>query len=188
MLGQADIAKYLDQCEGSKTAIEEVLSGYIVWKYLRGATSARVLGKLRYLTIYLRVTGRGHIIEEGADVFKILMLEVAGGGGRIGLLPAQTVPGKAVWNAIRRAASLPLVTDSVYGGPGPVHAFLSFAQSQPLPHNETRTPWSEQYFQARVQLGEVPGELPAYSSGNQMTLPLYTSHDHVSANQLVSAN
>ncbi|KAJ7223682.1 hypothetical protein B0H12DRAFT_1213102 [Mycena haematopus] len=142
MLGQAEIAKYFDQCEGSRTAIEEVLSGYIVWKYLKGATSGRVLGKLRYLTIFLQVTGRRHILEVGADVFKVLTLEVALGGGRIGLLPAQTVPGKAVWNAIRRAAPS-IVTDSVYGGPGPVQAFLSLSQSQPLPHQEGRTPWSD---------------------------------------------
>ncbi|KAF8162472.1 hypothetical protein K438DRAFT_1618385 [Mycena galopus ATCC 62051] len=145
MLGQAQIVKYIDQCQGSKTALEEVLSGYIVWKYLKGATSGRVLGKLRYLSIYLRVTGRRHILEEGADVFKILSLEVALGGGRIGLLPATTVPGKAVWNVIRRAASSSLITtDSIYGGPGPVNAFLSPSQSEPLRHHETRTPWSEQ--------------------------------------------
>jgi hypothetical protein len=71
MLGQAEIAKYLDQCNGSRLAIEEVLSAYIVWwadssflvyphifsrKYLKGATSERVLSKLRYLSIFLRVT------------------------------------------------------------------------------------------------------------------------------------
>ncbi|KAF8162474.1 hypothetical protein K438DRAFT_1985120 [Mycena galopus ATCC 62051] len=142
MLGQAEIAKYFDQCLGSKTAIEEVLSGYIVWKYIKGATSERVLLKLRYLSIYLRVTGRRHVLEKGADVFKVLTPEVALGGGRIGLLPATTAPGKAVWNAIRRAASLPLPTDS----------------SQPLRHYETRSPWSERYFVERargVQLGEV---------------------------------
>jgi len=189
MLGQGEIAKYLDQCQGYRTAIEEVLSGYIVWKYLKGATSERVLVKLRYLSIYLRVTGRRHILEVGADVFKILTLEVTLGGGRIGLLPAKTVPGKTVWNQIRRAASSSLITDSVYGGPGPVQAFLSLTQSQPLWYNEGRTPWSERYFAARVQLGEVPSEVLEYSSAGQIitTLPPYASRDHASSNHLVSA-
>ncbi|KAJ7918423.1 hypothetical protein B0H13DRAFT_1607440 [Mycena leptocephala] len=143
MLGQAEIAKYLDQCNGSRLAIEEVLSAYIVWKYLKGATSERVLSKLRYLSIFLRVTGRRHILDVGADAFKVLTLEVALGGGRIGLLPSTTVPGKGAWNVLRRAASSSLVTDSVYGGPGPVQAFLSLSQSRPWRHNETRTPWAE---------------------------------------------
>ncbi|KAJ7109611.1 hypothetical protein C8R43DRAFT_179675 [Mycena crocata] len=148
MLGQAETAKYLDQCGGSLMAIEEVLSAYIVWKYLKGATSERVLTKLRYLTIYLRVTGRHNILEIGADAFKVLTLEVSLGGGRIGLLPSMTVPGKAAWNELRRAASsspraATFVTDSVYGGPGPVHAFLSLSQSQPWRDLEVRTPWAE---------------------------------------------
>ncbi|KAJ6557931.1 hypothetical protein B0H19DRAFT_1149048 [Mycena capillaripes] len=192
MLGQAQIAKYLEQCNGSRLAIEEVLSGYIVWKYLRGATSERVLVKLKYLSIYLRVTGRRHILEVGADAFKVLTLEVALGGGRIGLLPSMTAPGKAVWNEIRRAAaSSSLVTDSVYGGPGPVQAFLSRSQSRPLRSDETRTPWSERYFLARIQHGEVPREvlnltgeifttLPPYASRDDD--PPYTSRDDASAN------
>ncbi|KAJ7487240.1 hypothetical protein B0H11DRAFT_1721373 [Mycena galericulata] len=145
MLGQADIAKYFDQCNGSMLAVEEVLSAYIVWKYLKGATSERVLLKLRYLAIYLKVTGRRHILDEGADAFKALTMEVAFGGGRIGLLPATTIPGKVVWNEIRRATSrsTSLVTDAIYGGPGPVQAFLSLPQSQPFRPNESRTPWLE---------------------------------------------
>ncbi|KAJ7449128.1 hypothetical protein B0H11DRAFT_1743832 [Mycena galericulata] len=145
MLGQTDTAKYLDQCNGSLLALEEVLSAYIVWKYLRGATSERVLLKLGYLARYLKVTGRRHILDAGADVFKALTMEVALGGGRIGKLPARTVPGKAVWNEMRRATSrsTSLVTDGIYGGPGPVQAFLSSPQSQPLHPNESRTPWLE---------------------------------------------
>ncbi|KAJ6478752.1 hypothetical protein C8R47DRAFT_983749, partial [Mycena vitilis] len=144
-VGQAEIAKYLEQCNGSRLAIEEVLSGYIVWKYLKGATSTRVLVKLRYLSLFLRVTGRTHILEAGADAFMVLSLEVALGGGRVGLLPSTTVPGKAVWNDIRRATSTrySLVTDSVYGGPGPVHSFLSIPQSEPIHRDGIRTRWSE---------------------------------------------
>ncbi|KAJ7468100.1 hypothetical protein FB451DRAFT_1352457 [Mycena latifolia] len=149
MLGQAETARYLDQCNGSAVAIEEVLSAYIVWKYFKGATSERVLLKLRYLAIYLRVTGRRHILDAGADQFKVLTMEVAFGGGRIGLLPSVTVPGKAVWNELRRAAPS-LLTDSIYGGPGPVQAFLSRSQSRPFRENEARTPWLERYFVARV--------------------------------------
>ncbi|KAJ6616330.1 hypothetical protein B0H10DRAFT_1799721 [Mycena sp. CBHHK59/15] len=143
MLGQADIAKYLDQCNGSRLAIEEVLSGYIAWKYMKGATSERVLLKLRYLAIYLRVTGRDHILDAGADAFKALTIEVALGGGRIGLLPSMTAPGRAVWNELRRAGAAALATDSVYGGPGPVQTFLSLVQSRPFRENESRTPWAE---------------------------------------------
>ncbi|KAF7360169.1 hypothetical protein MVEN_00745400 [Mycena venus] len=193
MLGQAEIAKRLDQCHGSRQAIEEVLSGYIVWKYLKGATSERVLVKLKYLTIYLRVTGRRHILEVGADALKVLTLEVALGGGRVGLLPAMTVPGKAVWNEIRRvASSSSLVTDAVYGGPGPVQRFLSPSQSHPQRYFRDgeleRTPWAERYFATRVQLGEVLPEA-LYSSAGQIitTLPPYESRDHGSNNQLVMA-
>ncbi|KAJ7108735.1 hypothetical protein C8R44DRAFT_743966 [Mycena epipterygia] len=192
MLGQADIAKYLDQCNGNRIAIEEVLSGYIVWKYLKGATSERVLVKLRYLAIYLRVTGRypsprgrSHILEAGADQIKVLSIEVALGGGRIGLLPSMTMQGKAVWNEIRRAMSsssrAALATDSVYGGPGPVQAFLSRSQSQPFRQNEPRTPWAERYFVARQQLEEymILEDVPGYISAGERvtTLPLYASRD-----------
>ncbi|KAJ7359658.1 hypothetical protein DFH08DRAFT_846663 [Mycena albidolilacea] len=149
MLGQAEISKYFDQCQGCRRAIEEVLSGYISWKYIRGATSERVLVKLRYLTLYLHVTGRRHILEVGADVLRVLTLEVSLGSGRIGVLPATTVPGKAVWNQIRRAAPrastslVRVVTDSVYGGPGPVQEFLSHSESQRSARNYGRAPWAE---------------------------------------------
>ncbi|KAJ7800359.1 hypothetical protein B0H14DRAFT_2899988 [Mycena olivaceomarginata] len=183
MLGQAEISKYFDQCQGCRRAIEEVLSGYISWKYIKGATSERVLIKLRYLTIYLHVTGRRQVLEVGADAFKVLTLEVSLGGGRIGLLPATTVPGKAVWNQIRRAAprvSTSLVTDAVYGGPGPVQEYLSPSQSQPPARNHERTPWAERYFLARVELGDVPPGIleQHYNAGHSiMTLPLYASRD-----------
>ncbi|KAK7044849.1 hypothetical protein R3P38DRAFT_2881241 [Favolaschia claudopus] len=184
MLGQAQIAKYLDQCEGSRTAIEEVLSGYIVWKYIKGATSERVLTKLRYLTIYLRVTGRRHILETAADIFTILSLEVSRGGGRVGLLPTMSVPGKAVWNQIRRAApsTALLATDSVYGGPGPVQAFLSITQSRPSRYNEDPmpTPYSERYFAARILLRGVPPAAMVreqHASAIATTLPPYLSRE-----------
>ncbi|KAJ6557930.1 hypothetical protein B0H19DRAFT_1261507 [Mycena capillaripes] len=184
MLGQTETAKYLDQCSDSRLGIEEVLSAYIVW----GADSERVLVKLGYLSRYLRLTGRCHILEAGAAAFKVLTLEVAFGGGRIGLLPAMTVPGRTVWNELRRAAaSSSLVTDSVYGGPGPVQAFLSRSQSKPLPHNETRTPWAERYFVARVNHGEIPRD-PVGGPGRTIltTLPPYASRDETSTNHVAS--
>ncbi|KAJ6478751.1 hypothetical protein C8R47DRAFT_1138066 [Mycena vitilis] len=142
LLGQTETAKLLEQCNGSRLAIEEVLSAYIVWKYLRGATSERVLVKLGYLSRYLRLTGRSHVLEAGADAFKVLSLEVALGGGRVGLLPGETPQGKAIWNKMRRATSS-LATDAVYGGPGPVQRFISLPQSEPLRQDHGRTPWAE---------------------------------------------
>ncbi|KAJ7734545.1 hypothetical protein DFH07DRAFT_844696 [Mycena maculata] len=182
MLGQAETAKYLDQCNGSRVAIEEVLSAYIVCKYLKGSTSERVLLKLRYLAIYLRVTRRSHILNAGADEFKALTMEVALGGGRIGLLPTVSVPGRAAWNELRRTAATSLVTDSVYGGPGPVQTFLSLSQSQPYRGNESRTPWLDRYFAGRLRIGDMvlPGVVPPdYASDLERltTLPAYASRD-----------
>ncbi|KAJ7060976.1 hypothetical protein C8F01DRAFT_1141439 [Mycena amicta] len=178
MLGQSETARYLDQCEGNLTAIEEVLSAYVVCKYLKGSTSERVLLKIRQLVIYLRVTGRRHILDLAADILKVLTLEVSLGGGRVGLLPSRTVPGKAVWNQLRRETSSPLVTDAVYGGPGPVHSFLSRSQSQPFRHYQTRTPWAERYFLARQEFGEVPILHEYTSAGHRVTtLPVYASRN-----------
>jgi len=56
MLGSSEIAHYLDQCNLDPVAIDEVVSGYIVWKLIRGASTARVLAKLRTLIQYLRFT------------------------------------------------------------------------------------------------------------------------------------
>ncbi|KAJ7621214.1 hypothetical protein FB45DRAFT_1032473 [Roridomyces roridus] len=190
MLTQSNIAKYFDQCTGPDAvlAIEEILSGYIVAKYLRGASSARVLMKLRGLVFYLRVTGRGHILQVAADPFKALIEEVSLGGERVGILPTQTAPGKAVWNHLRRNAhgergpTHPLlVTDPTYGGPGPAHIF----QSRPLHENETRTPWLQRYFAMRA--GDYTGESvpPDYSSYRTMTLPRYVTNEEAVASVLV---
>ncbi|KAJ6582936.1 hypothetical protein DFH09DRAFT_1144963 [Mycena vulgaris] len=191
MLGQAEIARYLDQCDGSMLAIEEVLSAYIVWKYLKGATSERVLLKLRYLTIYLRVTGRRHILDAGADAFKAVTMEVAlAGGGRIGLLPSMTVPGRAVWNELRRASrASAFVTDSVYGGPGPVQAFSSHSQSQRFRENESRSPWLESYFVAMVARRSLSlVEAPEYTTEQERltTLPPYASRDDTARSIMVA--
>ncbi|KAJ7645016.1 hypothetical protein B0H17DRAFT_1104405 [Mycena rosella] len=177
MLGQSEIARYLEQCDGVFVAIEEVLSAYIVWKYLKGATSERVLVKLRYLTIYLRVTGRSHIVAAGADAFKALTMEVSlGGGRRVGLLPAMTLPGKAAWNELRRAAhsrAVSLATDSVYGGPGPVRALYSILK----------------VYLFLVRLGQIltPAPAPGYVSEREIltTLPEYASRDYGSRLGLV---
>lgn len=56
MLGQNEIGKLLKRCNGDPTAIEEVLSAYVVWKYLKGRPPGHILGKLRYLRLYLQVT------------------------------------------------------------------------------------------------------------------------------------
>ncbi|KAJ7634555.1 hypothetical protein FB45DRAFT_1056568 [Roridomyces roridus] len=196
MLTQSDIAKYLDQCTGPDAvlAIDEILSGYIVAKYIRGASAERVLLKLRGLVFYLRVTGRSHVLEVGADPFKALMEEVSLGGERVGILPALTSPGKAVWNHLRRNArgergpSHPLlVTDPTYGGPGPARVFLSLPQSRPLHENETRTPWLQRYFATRLRAGDYAGESepPDYGSQRTMTLPRYATNEEAAASVLV---
>lgn len=56
MLDQNETGKLLKRCDGDPIAIEEVLSAYVVWKYLKGRPPGHILSKLRYLTIYLQVT------------------------------------------------------------------------------------------------------------------------------------
>lgn len=56
MLGQSETARLLQQCNGDATAIEEVLSAYVVWKYLKGRTTTHVLAKLKMLSSFLRIT------------------------------------------------------------------------------------------------------------------------------------
>ncbi|KAJ7185822.1 hypothetical protein C8R46DRAFT_1061823 [Mycena filopes] len=181
MLGQAQITKYLDRCD-TKVGIEEVLSAYIASKYMKGATSERVLIKLKYLAIYLRVNGHQRVLDLGAEPWRVLTMEVAIGGGRIGLLRSVTEPGRAAWNHIRRATpSTPgagITTDGVYGGPGPVSSYLQPVQAQPF-ILESRAPWLERYFVLRTHqsAGAVPEEdVPAYSTNPEertSTLPPY---------------
>ncbi|KAF7319133.1 hypothetical protein HMN09_00249700 [Mycena chlorophos] len=179
MLGQSEVAKYLDQCCGDVTSMEEVLSAYVVSKYLKGSTSERVLIKMRYLIVYLRATGRRHILETAADVLKVLFLEVSLGGGRVGTLPSRTAVGKTVWNRLRRETSSVLMTDAVYGGPGPVHSFLSTSQRIPFRNENTRSAWAERYFVARQASGQVPNLHENTTAGHRATtLPLYCSRDY----------
>lgn len=56
MLGQTETARLLQQCEPGTTGMEEVLSSYVIWKYLKGRSTAHILGKLKTLTCFLRVT------------------------------------------------------------------------------------------------------------------------------------
>ena len=74
MLGQSQILPYFDRCGDDLIAIEEVLNAYIIWlvcslsttkirciilclhrKLLKGSSCSRVLMKMHYLCIYLRV-------------------------------------------------------------------------------------------------------------------------------------
>ncbi|KAF7332585.1 hypothetical protein MKEN_00141200 [Mycena kentingensis (nom. inval.)] len=178
MLGQREIGKYLDEWSGNLTAIEEILSAYIVWKYLKGASSSRVLVKIKYLAMYLRFSGRAHILAEAADIFKVLTIEVSIGGGRIGLLPSRTTPGKEIWNRIRREAPARLrrrgITGATYGGPVPVQSFLTQSQREPWQPNQERTPWAEQFFLARQRFGEAPVIHEHTTAGHrETTLPFY---------------
>ncbi|EIN05128.1 hypothetical protein PUNSTDRAFT_146032 [Punctularia strigosozonata HHB-11173 SS5] len=125
MLGQAETATYLEQCGDELVAIEEVLSAYVIWKFLKGHSCPHVLQKLHYLCIYLRVTGRTRVLSFGRDVFKVIALEVAAGGGRLGVAPVTSPVGKEIWNRIRREVSKSarqqrlVSTDAEYGGPAP---------------------------------------------------------------------
>lgn len=148
----------------------------------------------------------------GYDVLKILTVEVALGGGRIGVSPsasspayhprhfsalfstAFTKPGLAVWNALRQDASRSpsrkrkIVTDEIYGGPGPVLAFLTLDQRQSsassnpttmssilgIARTDERPPWVDRYFYARPQFGNIGA--PDYTS-ERGTLPVYMSRE-----------
>ncbi|KAJ6557915.1 hypothetical protein B0H19DRAFT_1070511 [Mycena capillaripes] len=175
MLGRTETKKYLDQCSDFRLAIEEVLGAYIVW----GADSERVLLKLGYLSKDLRLTGRCHILEAGAAAFKVLALEVALGGERIRLLPAMTVPGRIVGNELRRAAaSSSLVTDSVYGGPGPSRHFYRVLRAglcRTTKHGRLRL------SDTRVNHGEISRH-PIDGRTILTTLPSYANRDETSAN------
>jgi hypothetical protein len=183
MLGQKEISRFLSECD-SNQAVEEVLSAYVTWKYMRGSSSMRILGKLRSLTIYLRANGQTRPLIIGKDAFTIIAIEVALGGGRIGVLPAQTVPGKQSWNKIRRYAqpSHNVTTDQQYGGPGPVsHLGLTPFQRTPSPHASERSLWAQCYFYLRPQFGNLG--VPSYNSVQGIaderqsvtTLPRYQS-------------
>lgn len=55
MLGQSEVVKLLEKCNGDSTAIEEILSAYVVWKLLKGRSTAHVLVKLKELCNLLRL-------------------------------------------------------------------------------------------------------------------------------------
>lgn len=56
MLGQSEVVKLLEKCNGDPTAIEEILSAYVVWKLLKGRSTAYVLVKLKDLCNLLKLT------------------------------------------------------------------------------------------------------------------------------------
>jgi len=183
MLGQTEIARLLKQCNGDALAMEEVMSAYVVWKYVKGRSTEHVLSKLRYLRLYLSVTGQTDILTAGRQAFLIVTTECAlGGQSRIGVLPATTPIGKEVWNRVRRNMSrtqIRVMTDGQYGGPAPVRAFLTAAQRRPSPLavGSERPSWLERYFFSRPQFGNAG--VPAYSEGHERsdggTLPPYLS-------------
>ncbi|KZP11052.1 hypothetical protein FIBSPDRAFT_1050993 [Athelia psychrophila] len=184
MLGQTEIAKLLKQCNGDALAMEEVLCAYVVWKYVKGRSNEHVLEKLRQLRMYLSVTGQRDILRAGQRAFRIVMTECAlGEQSRLGVLPATTPIGKRAWNDLRRSMSgtqIQVITDSRYGGPAPVQAFLNAEQRrQPrVAEDLVRPGWLERYFLSRPQLGNenLP---PGYPEGNDRsdggTLPMYLS-------------
>ncbi|TFK99209.1 hypothetical protein BDV98DRAFT_188518 [Pterulicium gracile] len=79
MLGQADIAKYLDMCHNDPAAIDEVLRAYVSWKVVRGSSNARVVHKIHYLMMFLKATGRMDILRAGRESFRTTVAEVKRG-------------------------------------------------------------------------------------------------------------
>ncbi|KAF7979969.1 hypothetical protein HWV62_40034 [Athelia sp. TMB] len=160
--------------------MEEVLCAYVTYKYLKGRSTAHILEKIRQLRVFLSITGQRGILTAGERAFRIVITECALGGERIGLLPATTPLGKAVWNEVRRhmsRAQMQVVTDSRYGGPAPAAAFLTAAQRRPpsVAEDLVRPGWLEHYFRSRPQLGNEG--VPPYPEGPERsdggTLPLY---------------
>ncbi|KIK57489.1 hypothetical protein GYMLUDRAFT_86720 [Collybiopsis luxurians FD-317 M1] len=140
MLSQSDTAKLLARCaeeESPELAMEEVLSAYVAWKLIRGQSCELVLQKLRYFTIYLRVTNRGWILEIMREVLMVVATELSYGGGLIGACPVRTRIGKEAWNDFRRKlSSTPYAfdTDPEYGGPITFHGLRSIDE----PRNPSR--------------------------------------------------
>lgn len=105
-----------------------------------------------------------------------------GRDSRIGVSPPTTVIGKEAWNRIRRqmsSAQARLMTDSQYGGPAPVRAFMTAAQRTPVVSiaGSERPAWAERYFHIRPQFSSEAG-LPGYRDvcrHDRGTLPPYAS-------------
>ncbi|KAJ3848510.1 hypothetical protein EV368DRAFT_86535 [Lentinula lateritia] len=134
MLSQSEVARLLDRCvdeESPELAMEEILSAYVAWKLIRGQSCALVLQKLRYLTIYLRVTERQWVLATIREVIMVTATELSLGG-------VSTSLGKQVWNDFRRKLSTTshaLNTDPEYGGPITFHGLLSIDEPSVLHMN-----------------------------------------------------
>ncbi|KAJ3770201.1 hypothetical protein FB446DRAFT_692560 [Lentinula raphanica] len=140
MLSQSETAKLLERCveeECPELAMEEVLSAYVAWKFIRGQNCALVMQKLRYLALYLRVTERRWLLERMSEVLIVIGTEISFGGGLIGACPVSTSIGKQVWNEIRRKLnpnSYMFKTDPEFGGPITFHRLRSIDE----PRNPVR--------------------------------------------------
>ncbi|KAH7878133.1 uncharacterized protein C8R40DRAFT_1167532 [Lentinula edodes] len=140
MLSQSEVARLLDRCvdeESPELAMEEILSAYVAWKLIRGQSCALVLQKLRYLTMYLRVTERQWVLATIREVIMVTATELSFGGGLIGACPVSTPLGKQVWNDFRRKLSTTshaFNTDPEYGGPITFHGLRSIDE----PRNPVR--------------------------------------------------
>ncbi|KAJ4466257.1 hypothetical protein J3R30DRAFT_3588902 [Lentinula aciculospora] len=141
MLSQSETAKLLDRCvdeESPELAMEEILSAYVAWKLIRGQSCSLVMQKLRYLTMYLRVTGRQWILETIREVLMVIATELSYGAGLIGACPVSTPIGKQAWNDLRRklsTTSYAFNTDLEYGGPVTIHRLRSVEEPRnPIRH------------------------------------------------------
>ncbi|KAH8826699.1 hypothetical protein DL96DRAFT_1528403 [Flagelloscypha sp. PMI_526] len=189
MLSQSQVAPYFDKCTDDD-CVSEILSAYVVCKFLNGSNCAQVLQKIQYLCQFLRVTGRGHILRIGEQAFKVISFEVAVGlSERIGATPATTPAGKEIWNYIRQKASRKHYTIATHqdGGPGTIPTFVSPDQQRRLQvgaqrnlNEEDRPAWMERYYSRRRSVFE-PVALalpPEYQSRlGTDTLPVYVSQE-----------
>lgn len=96
-----------------------------------------------------------------------------GGDSRIGALPTVSPIAKDVWNRIRRHPNYKRcpTTDTRYGGPGPVQAFLNADQVGLVERDRNR--WAERYFMRRPQFGNEG--VPEYSESTDV-LPRYVAN------------
>lgn len=135
-------------------------------------------------------------MEDGSACHRVRPLQptILGVSQPLCLHTAFTKPGLDVWNALRQDASRSpsrkrkIVTDEIYGGPGPVLAFLTMDQRQSSASSSTTTtstilgvartderpPWVDRYFYARPQFRNI--DAPDYTS-ERGTLPVYMSRE-----------
>ncbi|KIY63363.1 hypothetical protein CYLTODRAFT_458172 [Cylindrobasidium torrendii FP15055 ss-10] len=185
-LTQSLAARYFDQVNDD-SGINEVLSAYVMSKFVNGSEPGEVLYKMHLLCCYLRANGREHVLEIGLKAFKAIAFEVAIGGDRIGATAIASKAGIKAWNRVREQArkkGYPIVTHELWGGSGTIVAMFppeQFAKLRRLKDPSERPTWLEAYYNTRCRMIETGvGWMPGYESELQ-TLPAYVSQDNIEA-------